>query len=72
MILIKQQCLVVKKIPSTFLNYWFNFSVHFRTFEEKINDIIKSKQELVNLTVSTGESWISEMSDKDLKKLFAI
>ncbi len=20
---------VVKKIPSTFLNYWFNFSVHF-------------------------------------------
>ena len=22
---------VVKKIPSTFLNYWFNFSVHFRS-----------------------------------------
>ena len=24
---------VVKKIPSTFLNYWFNFSVHFNELQ---------------------------------------
>jgi SNF2 family DNA or RNA helicase/uncharacterized Zn finger protein len=53
-------------------NVFVHRFISLGTFEEKINDIIKSKQELVNLTVSTGESWISEMSDKDLKKLFAI
>jgi SNF2 family DNA or RNA helicase/uncharacterized Zn finger protein len=53
-------------------NVFVHRFISLGTFEEKINDIIKSKQELVNLTVSTGESWISEMSDKDLKNLFAI
>ncbi|NBV98350.1 MAG: DEAD/DEAH box helicase [Proteobacteria bacterium] len=53
-------------------NVFVHRFVSLGTFEEKINDIIKNKQELVNLTVSTGENWISEMSDKDLKKLFAI
>jgi SNF2 family DNA or RNA helicase len=53
-------------------NVFVHRFISLGTFEEKINDIIKNKQELVNLTVSTGESWISEMSDKDLKKLFAI
>ena len=53
-------------------NVFVHRFVSLGTFEEKINDIIKNKQELVNLTVSTGESWISETSDKDLKKLFAI
>jgi SNF2 family DNA or RNA helicase/uncharacterized Zn finger protein len=53
-------------------NVFVHRFISLGTFEEKINDIIKSKQELVNLTVSTGENWISEMSDKDLKKLFAI
>ena len=53
-------------------NVFVHRFISLGTFEEKINDIIKNKQELVNLTVSTGESWISEMSDKDLKNLFAI
>jgi SNF2 family DNA or RNA helicase len=53
-------------------NVFVHRFISLGTFEEKINDIIKNKQELFNLTVSTGESWISEMSDKDLKKLFAI
>jgi hypothetical protein len=32
---------VVKKIPSTFLNYWFNFSVHFsiKNFINNFTDI---------------------------------
>ncbi len=40
------------------------------TFEEKIDEIIKSKKELADLTVSTGESWITEMSNKDLRDIF--
>ena len=42
------------------------------TFEEKIDKIIKSKQELSDLTISTGENWITEMSNKDLKELFSL
>jgi SNF2 family DNA or RNA helicase/uncharacterized Zn finger protein len=42
------------------------------TFEEKIDDIMKQKRELANLTVSQGEKWITEMSNKELKSLFAL
>lgn len=42
------------------------------TFEEKINEIIKSKQELAELTVSSGESWITKMSNKELKEIFTL
>jgi len=42
------------------------------TFEEKIDEIIKSKKELADLTVSTGESWITEMSNKDLRDIFTL
>ncbi|MEO5969025.1 MAG: hypothetical protein ABIQ95_03790 [Bdellovibrionia bacterium] len=28
------------------------------TFEERINDMIKSKRDLADLTVGTGEKWI--------------
>lgn len=42
------------------------------TFEEKIDAMIKSKQELSNLTVATGENWIGELSNKELRELFAI
>jgi SNF2 family DNA or RNA helicase len=31
------------------------------TFEERIDEMIKAKQELANMTVSTGESWITEL-----------
>lgn len=42
------------------------------TFEEKIDDMLKSKKTLANLTVSTGEKWIGELSNKDLKEIFML
>jgi SNF2 family DNA or RNA helicase len=39
------------------------------TLEEKIDAMIQDKKELANLTVSKGESWIGNLSDKDLKEL---
>jgi SNF2 family DNA or RNA helicase len=42
------------------------------TLEEKIDEMIRSKKQLANLTVSNGEKWIGEMSDKDLKSLVAL
>ncbi|MBR4679109.1 MAG: SWF/SNF helicase family protein, partial [Bacteroidales bacterium] len=40
------------------------------TFEEKIDNIIQQKKVLANLTVATGESWISRFSNEELKELF--
>ena len=42
------------------------------TFEEKINKLLQSKKELADLTVSTGEKWIGEFSDNELKELVAL
>ncbi len=42
------------------------------SFEERINEMIQSKKELADLTVATGETWIGELSDKDLKGLFEL
>jgi uncharacterized Zn finger protein/superfamily II DNA or RNA helicase len=42
------------------------------TFEEKINAMIQSKQHLADLTVYTGEQWITEISDQDLRELFCL
>ncbi|MDX1960276.1 MAG: hypothetical protein SFU98_17030 [Leptospiraceae bacterium] len=42
------------------------------TFEEKIDDIMKQKRELANLTVTEEEKWITEMSNKDLRNLFSL
>lgn len=42
------------------------------TFEEKINDLLTSKQELFDLSVQQGENWITEMSNADLKNLVAL
>jgi uncharacterized Zn finger protein len=39
------------------------------TFEEKINELLMTKKELANLTVSTGEKWIGEYSDGELMEL---
>ncbi len=39
------------------------------TFEEKINQLLQDKKDLANLTVSTGEKWIGELSNKELKAL---
>lgn len=42
------------------------------TFEEKIDEMIKAKRELADLTVTTGEQWITELSDKKLKEIFSL
>lgn len=42
------------------------------TFEERINDMIRSKMELANLTVSAGEKWITELSNDELRNVFAL
>lgn len=42
------------------------------TFEEKINDMINDKKELADLSVSTGETWITEFNNRELKDLFSM
>lgn len=42
------------------------------TFEEKIDEMIRRKKDLANLTVATGESWIGNMSNEDLKMLVGL
>jgi len=40
------------------------------SFEEKIDAMISSKQELADMTVKSGESWLAKMSHEELKELF--
>jgi SNF2 family DNA or RNA helicase len=40
------------------------------SFEEKIDAMITNKQELANMTVASGESWLAKMSHEELKSLF--
>ena len=40
------------------------------TFEEKIDEMLKQKQSLSDMSISVQESWITELSNEDLKKLF--
>lgn len=42
------------------------------TFEEKIDEMLKDKRELADLTVSTGEKWIGELSNRELKDLVSL
>ncbi len=42
------------------------------TFEEKIDEIIKSKRELADLTVSSGEQWINKLNNKELREIFSL
>ncbi|MDY0200697.1 MAG: DEAD/DEAH box helicase [Tenuifilaceae bacterium] len=42
------------------------------TFEEKINQMIQDKKHLADLTVSTGEKWIGDLSNAELKDLVSI
>lgn len=41
------------------------------TFEERIEAMLESKRELAEMTVSSGESWLSRMDHEELKRLFA-
>ncbi|MFM7457395.1 MAG: SNF2-related protein [bacterium] len=42
------------------------------TFEEKINDLLKAKQQLADLSVSVGENWITEMSNEELRGILGL
>ncbi|GAA5219813.1 DEAD/DEAH box helicase [Membranihabitans marinus] len=42
------------------------------TFEERIDKMIQSKKALANLTVATGENWIGNLSNSELKDLFEV
>ena len=39
------------------------------TLEEKIDAMIRSKRELADLSVKTGETWLGDLSDTELKEL---
>jgi len=42
------------------------------TFEEKINQLLMSKKELANMTVSTGEKWIGDLSNEELSEMIKL
>lgn len=42
------------------------------TFEEKINQLLMTKKELAELTVSTGEKWIGEYSNDELREMVSL
>jgi SNF2 family DNA or RNA helicase len=41
------------------------------SFEEKIDAMLTEKRELADMTVSSGESWLTRMSHEELRALFA-
>lgn len=42
------------------------------TLEEKIDAMIRSKKELADLSVQTGETWLGDLSDDQLKELVSL
>ncbi|MBK7410147.1 MAG: DEAD/DEAH box helicase [Saprospirales bacterium] len=42
------------------------------TFEEKIDKLLQHKKELADLTVSSGEKWIGDLSNEELKRLVVL
>ncbi|MFO7843701.1 MAG: SNF2-related protein [Bacteroidales bacterium] len=40
------------------------------TFEERINEMIQQKKALAEMTVSTGENWIGNLTNKELRNIF--
>jgi uncharacterized Zn finger protein/superfamily II DNA or RNA helicase len=53
-----------------------NVSVHrmitMGTFEEKIDEMIRAKKELADLTISTAEKYITELSNTELREIFSL
>ncbi|MCB0616973.1 MAG: SWF/SNF helicase family protein, partial [Phaeodactylibacter sp.] len=39
------------------------------TFEEKINTLLQNKKELAELAVASGEQWIGELGNEELREL---
>lgn len=42
------------------------------TFEERIDEMIKSKKELADLTVDSEENWITEMNNEQIMELITL
>lgn len=42
------------------------------TFEEQIDMMIQSKKALAEMTVSSGENWIGNLNNKEIKELFVL
>jgi SNF2 family DNA or RNA helicase len=42
------------------------------TLEEKIDDMIEEKKALADLVVTDGEGWLTELSTRDLREMFAL
>ncbi|WP_066343070.1 SNF2-related protein [Azohydromonas lata] len=42
------------------------------TFEERINEMIRAKRELAEMTVGTGETWIGQLPTAELRALFGL
>jgi SNF2 family DNA or RNA helicase len=42
------------------------------TLEEKIDEMIERKKEVAGRVVGTGEAWLGELSNAQLKELFAL
>lgn len=42
------------------------------TFEEKINALLESKRAIANMTVNAGETWLTDLSDKELGEVFRL
>lgn len=46
--------------------------ITMHTFEEKIDDLMREKRELAELTVGKGEKWITELTDRELREIFSL
>jgi SNF2 family DNA or RNA helicase len=42
------------------------------TLEEKIDEMIEDKRALADLVVTDGEGWLTELSPRDLRKVFEL
>ena len=41
------------------------------TLEEKIDEMLRSKRDLANMTIAHGETWVGELTDKELNELIS-
>ena len=42
------------------------------TFEERLNAMIAKKRELADITVTAGEAWIGDLSNREIEEIFRI
>ncbi len=53
-------------------NVYVHRLITLNTFEERIDEMMRAKRELAELTVSAGEKWITELSDRELRDIFSL